>query len=213
MSAFLEHLIEFASAHAGLAYLIVFLSALLEAVPLLGSVIPGSTIILALSALIPGGHLNVVLVIAAAVAGAVIGDAAAYWTGHRGQRRILGAWPMARYPLLVARSEAFFLRYGAWAVFFARFVAPVRALVPVTAGALGMAPGRFFAVNLPAIALWAPAHVLPGLIAATVLAKPHQLGLHHLLPVLAGAVTTALLALWAWRRWRKASADLSGRDA
>ncbi|NVN85773.1 MAG: DedA family protein [Rhodopseudomonas sp.] len=208
MSAFFEHLIGLASAHAGLAYLMIFLAALLEAVPVLGSVIPGSTIILALSALIPGGQLNVVLVLAVAVAGAVIGDGGAYWIGHREQRRILGVWPMSRYPLLVARSEAFFLRYGAWAVFFARFVAPVRAFVPITAGALRMPPVRFFAVNIPAILLWAPAHVLPGVIAATVLEKPGALGPHHLLPVLGGAVATVLLALWAFRRWRNAPAEL-----
>ena len=42
----------------GLAYLTLFLAALLEAVPIVGSVIPGSTIILALSALVPGGDLR-----------------------------------------------------------------------------------------------------------------------------------------------------------
>jgi len=212
VSVFLDHLIAFASAHAGLAYLTIFLAALLEAVPVLGSVIPGSTIILALSALIPGGQLNVVLVLAVAVAGAVIGDGAAYWIGYRQQRRILDAWPLSRHPLLVARSEAFFLRYGAWAVFFARFVAPVRAFVPITAGALGMTPVRFFAVNLPAILLWAPAHVLPGVVAATVLERPHALGPHHLLPVLTAVVATVLLALWAVRRWRTAPTELAAQD-
>ena len=89
-----------------------FLAALLEAVPIVGSVIPGSTIILALSALGPGGELDLVGVFTAAIAGAALGDGTAFWIGHRAQREILSAWPMSRYPELIAQSEAFFHRWG-----------------------------------------------------------------------------------------------------
>jgi len=74
VTSFIDPLIAFVSAHAGLAYLTLFLAALLEAVPVIGSVIPGSTIILALSALVPGGELLIGWVLAAAVAGALLGD-------------------------------------------------------------------------------------------------------------------------------------------
>ena len=147
MASFIDPLIAFVSAHAWLAYLTLFLAALLEAVPIVGSVIPGSTIILALSALVPGGELRLEWVLAAAVAGALLGDGSAFWIGHRAQREILNAWPMANYPGVVAQSEAFFHRWGALAVFFARFVPPIRAFVPITAGALGMPPLRFYPVN------------------------------------------------------------------
>ena len=143
VASYLDPLINFVSAHPWLAYLTVFLAALLEAVPVVGSVIPGSTIILALSALVPGGELWLEGVLAAAVAGAVLGDGTAFWVGHRAQREILNTWPLANYPRLVAQSETFFQRWGTWAVFFARFVPPIRAFVPLTAGALGMPPPRF----------------------------------------------------------------------
>ena len=155
----------------GSAYLTLFLAALLEAVPVVGSVIPGSTIILALSALVPGGELRLDWVLAAAVAGAMLGDGTAFWIGHRAQREILSTWPMSNYPRVIAQSEAFFHRWGALAVFFARFVPPIRAFVPITAGALGMPPLRFYAVNIPAILLWAPAHVLPGVLAVSALRR------------------------------------------
>ena len=91
-------MITFVSAHAWLAYLTLFLAALLEAVPVVGSVIPGSTIILALSALVPGGELQLPWVLASAVAGAVLGDGSAFWIGHRSQREILspGRWQIIR---------------------------------------------------------------------------------------------------------------------
>jgi membrane-associated protein len=206
VTSFIDPLVAFVSAHAWLGYLTLFLAALLEAVPIVGSVVPGSTIILALSALVPGGDLRLEWVLAAAVAGAVLGDGTAFWAGHRSQREILSKWPMANYPGVIAQSEAFFNRWGALAVFFARFVPPVRALVPITAGALGMPPMRFYAVNIPAILLWAPAHVLPGVLAIAALHEygglPHHGGIarHYWILAVVGCALIGALALWFIRR-------------
>ena len=206
MASFIDPLIAFVSANPWLAYLTLFLAALLEAVPVVGSVVPGSTIILALSALIPGGELRLEWVLLAAIAGALLGDGSAFWIGHRAQREILSAWPLSSYPRLVAQSEAFFHRWGTLAVFFARFVPPIRAFVPVTAGALGMAPLRFYAVNIPAVLLWGPAHVLPGVLAVSALHEyaglpPHAgIARHYwILAVIGGALILALTT-WTIRR-------------
>ena len=82
MTSFLDPLIAFVSANAWLAYLTLFLAALLEAVPVVGSLVPGSTIILALSALVPGGELKLWGVLAAAIAGALLGDGTAFLVGQ-----------------------------------------------------------------------------------------------------------------------------------
>ena len=200
MAHLIDPLIAFVSAHAGLAYFTLFLAALLEAVPIAGSVIPGTTIILALSALIPGGELQLQWVLAAAILGALLGDGSAFWLGHRSQREILTAWPFSNYPRLVAQSEAFFHRFGTLAIFFARFVAPIRAVVPITAGALDVPPVRFYAVNIPAVVLWAVAHVLPGVFAVQLLHRyggvPHHshIAKHTwILAVVAGSVLVWLL--------------------
>jgi membrane protein DedA with SNARE-associated domain len=206
VTSFLDPLISFVSAHAWLAYLTLFLAALLEAVPVVGSLVPGSTIILALSALVPGGELKLWPVLGAAAAGALLGDGTAYLIGYRSQREILAAWPLSNYPNVIAQSEAFFNRWGVFAVFFARFVPPVRAFVPLTAGALDMPPMRFYAVNIPAILLWAPAHVLPGVLAVTALhdyaGLPHheQIGKHLWMFAVAGGAVRIALAAWTIRR-------------
>jgi membrane protein DedA with SNARE-associated domain len=208
VAAFIDHLTSFVSAHAWLGYLTIFLAALLEAVPIVGSVIPGSTIILALSALVPGGELDLVGVFAAAIAGAALGDGSAFWIGHRTQREILSTWPMSRYPGVVAQSEAFFHRWGSLAVFLARFVPPIRAFVPITAGALGMPPLRFYVVNIAAILLWAPAHILPGVLAVSALDRAGGIaGLegtakHYWMPLVLGVAALAGLAIWWIRRKR-----------
>jgi len=206
VASFIDPLIAFVSAHAWLAYLTLFLAALLEAVPIAGSVIPGSTVILALSALVPGGDLRLEWVLVAAIGGALLGDGTAFWIGHRTQREILSSWPMTNYPRVVAQSEAFFHRWGALAVFFARFVPPIRAFVPITAGALGMTPLRFYAVNIPAILLWAPAHVLPGVLAVSALHHyagiPHHTGVgkHYWMLIVVGGALVVALAVWVIRR-------------
>jgi membrane protein DedA with SNARE-associated domain len=206
VTSFLNPLITFVSAHAWLAYLTLFLAGLLEAVPVVGSLVPGSTIILALSALVPGGELQLWPVLAAAAAGALLGDGSAYLIGHRSQREILSSWPLSNYPGVVAQSEAFFRRWGTLAVFFARFVPPIRAFVPITAGALDMPPARFYAVNIPAILVWAPAHVLPGVLAVTALHNyaglPHHeyVSKHLWMLAVAGSAVIISLAFWTIRR-------------
>jgi membrane protein DedA with SNARE-associated domain len=208
VTSFLDPLINFVAAHSWLAYLTLFLAAFLEAVPVAGSLVPGSTIILALSALIPGGELRIWGVLAAAVGGAALGDGLAYWIGHRRQREILSTWPMANYPRLIQQSEAFFKRWGTLAVFFARFVPPIRAFVPITAGALGMPPLRFYAVNIPAILLWAPAHVLPGVLAVSAFHRyaglPHHghVGKHLWILTVIGVALVVTLVAWIIRRRR-----------
>ncbi|HVX79468.1 MAG TPA: DedA family protein [Bradyrhizobium sp.] len=212
MTSFVESLVAFVSTHAGLAYLTLFLAALLEAVPIIGSVVPGSTIILALSALIPGGELRIEWVLEAAVAGAVLGDGTAFWMGHRRQREILDTWPMSTYPRVIAQSAAFFHRWGTLAVFFARFVPPIRAFVPITAGALDMPPARFYPVNIVAILLWAPIHVLPGVLAVSALERYGKLiGLghaakHYWMPLVVGATLIVALTTWIIRRCRGGNA-------
>jgi len=212
VSSLIDSLVTFASANAWLAYLTLFLAALLEAVPVVGSVIPGSTIILALSALVPGGELQLPWVLGAAVAGAILGDGSAFWVGHRSQREILSTWPMANYPGVIAQSETFFNRWGVLAVFFARFVPPIRAFVPITAGALRMPPMRFYAVNIPAILLWAPAHVLPGVLAASLFERyGHLAGLgghamHYWMPLVIGGALAIALTVWTIRRRHGGSA-------
>jgi membrane-associated protein len=85
-------------------------------------------------------------------------------------------------------------------------VPPIRAFVPVTAGALDMPPPRFYAVNIPAILVWAPLHVLPGVMAVSLLDRfgifEHTGGSakHHWIPIVIGLGVIAVLATWTIRR-------------
>jgi len=202
MQQAIHELVHIVAEHPQWAYAVLFLAALLEAVPVLGSFVPGSTIILSLSALIGSGDLSLAGVLAATVSGAALGDGTAYELGRSHPDWPHRLWPLSRYPDVIERSEAFFARRGAIAVFLARFLPPLRAFVPVTAGSLGMPPARFFPVNLAAIACWAPAHIVPGMLAGSAWHRAGAVGGHVALPLLVGLVALAAL-IWAIRRLRR----------
>ncbi len=160
----IAQLVDFLHSHSHLAYGVVFLLAMSESLPAIGAIVPGTAIIVGLSALVPSGVLIVWPLLAAATLGAIAGDAFAFWLGHHYHARILSAWPFSRYPAAVRHSERFFEKYGARSIFFARFLPGVRAFVPLLAGTLGMHVARFYVVNVISAAIWAPAHILPGML-------------------------------------------------
>ncbi len=212
MLNWIDSLVHFVDAHSWIGYAVIFLAAMLEAAPIVGSFIPGSTIILALSGLVPGGALDLAGVLASAACGAALGDGAAFWAGHRAQRKILTSWPLSRAPKLVAQSERFFEKRGVLAVLLGRFIPPIRALVPITAGAVGMSPRQFFTTDIITVLLWAPFHVLPGVFAVDALERlggvsGMQGQLRHywlLIVMLLGCLT---LACWLWSRHKAAQRD------
>ncbi len=176
----LRHLLDFVGAYPHLIYALIFLVAFSEAVPVAGAIIPGSSIIIGLSALVATGNVGLWPVLGWAIVGAIGGDAFSYWLGRHHHRAILKRWPFTHYPMVIARSEDYFRRHGAKSVFLGRFVPALRAFVPLFAGILGVAPARFYAANIASALAWAPIHVLPGVALGASLA-------------LAGAVASRLL--------------------
>ena len=147
MTSYFSTLVDFVHAHSQYTHIAIFLLALSEAIPVVGTVVPGSTLIIGISALATSANANPWLLVIAAIAGAIIGDGLSFWLGQRYHREILNSWPLNKYPHLIARSERFVTQYGAASVFLARFGPVVRAFVPLVAGILGMSPRQFYAAK------------------------------------------------------------------
>jgi membrane protein DedA with SNARE-associated domain len=179
MTAYLSDITDFIEMHPHYAAWAVFGLAFSEAIPIIGTVVPGSTLIVATSALAIGADISPWLLLAAATLGAILGDGASFWLGQRCHRQILQRWPLNQFPQLIARSEAFFNRYGAASVFLARFTAVVRAFVPLIAGIVQMPARQFYLANILSAIVWAPAHVFPGVVFGLLVslagARPEQI--------------------------------------
>jgi membrane protein DedA with SNARE-associated domain len=164
MTSYFAGIVNFIGGHPHFALTAIFLLALSEAIPVIGTIVPGSTLIIGICALATGAHVNPWPLLGAAILGAIFGDGFSFWLGRRYHREILLHWPLSRYPQFVDRSEAFVKTHGAASVFLARFIAVVRAFVPLVAGILGMSSRQFYAVNILSALAWAPAHVFPGVL-------------------------------------------------
>ena len=144
-----------------LAILIAFLASIIEAVAVLGILIPGTPILMAVAAAGAMAGLSMTPILIVAIIGAVIGDFLSYWLGHRFRFRLRGVWPFATRPALIGHAETFFRRYGTASVAICRFVPVLRSTVPLVAGMAGMARARFLFANVASALVWAPAHVVP----------------------------------------------------
>jgi membrane protein DedA with SNARE-associated domain len=162
-------LIDFIGSHPQFAFAAVLVFALSESIPVIGTVVPGSTLILGISALATTADLNPWFLLLAAVVGAIAGDGLSFWLGYRYHREILRGWPLNRFPNFVRRSVRFIRRHGIASVFLARFTAVVRAFVPLVAGVLRMSSGHFYVANILSALVWAPIHVFPGVLAGIAL--------------------------------------------
>ena len=187
-------------AGAGWAPAIVFVITFLESLPGISLLVPATALLLATGALLGTGTLEPGPIVMAAIAGAIVGDAVGFWLsrayGPHLVRRLLPRSQRRAY----AQALLLFRRFGWAAVFFGRFLGPVRAVAPLVAGVARMRERHFQAANVASALVWAPLLLLPGYAAAR---GAEEAGMedHHLL---IGFLLAAKLAL-AWylvKRWR-----------
>lgn len=161
MAAFVEDVLN--SVPSWVIYLSVFLLPFLEASVFLGFVFPGETALVFGGVLAKKGQVSLTLVLILAVVGAITGDSVGYAVGSRygkglqasklGQRIGNDRW---------RTTEDFLQRRGGRAVFFGRFTALLRALVPGAAGMSTLPYRTFLFWNILGGVFWATACVLGG---------------------------------------------------
>jgi len=195
MEALFRDLLAWVAAHPYWAYVAVFGVALAESVAVVGLVVPGVMMLLGAGALISTGTLQFVPVCLWAIAGAIAGDGLSYWLGRRFQGRLRTVWPFTRHPESLEAGVRFFESYGGKSIVFGRFVGPVRAVVPLVAGMMGMSPARFLVANVLSAIAWAPAYLFPGILLGASLELAAEAALRLVLAVL---TLVAIVWLVAW---------------
>lgn len=122
-----------------------------------GIPVPGETTLLLASFLAYSEHkLHLGWIIVVATCAATLGDNLGYILGHYGGRPLLDRYQnffRVRQDVL-ERGEALFERYGAAAVFFARFIFGLRILAGPLAGVLRMHWRDFALFNFLGATLW-----------------------------------------------------------
>jgi membrane protein DedA with SNARE-associated domain len=105
---------------------------------------------------VPQGFWSYLAIALAGTLGYLVGAIAGWWIGLRGGRPFLesrGRW-FHLTPERLLRAEAWFDRWGDWAVFFGRITPVVRSFVSIPAGVFRVPFTRYTLLTLAGSALW-----------------------------------------------------------
>ncbi len=196
MSDVVSPLLQWLNTNPEWAGVATFVISAAESVAIIGTIVPGSIMMTALGALAGAGVIPLWGTIFWAILGAIVGDGISYWIGHYFKTNLRRVWPFRSYPYLLDSGEKFVRKHGAMSVFIGRFVGPVRALVPLAAGMLGMKPYKFLIANVASAIGWAPSYMLPGiLLGAASLELPPDIAIHVILVLL---LITLFIMMCLW---------------
>jgi len=172
-----------------------------------GLPLPGEITLLLASFLAYSEHqLHLGWIIVVATGATTLGGDLGYAIGHYGGRPLLDRYQSVLRipPALLQRGEEMFARYGAAAIFFARFIFGLRVFAGPLAGVLRMRWRAFALFNFLGAALWVTA-----IASAGYLFGQHWRNLLRAMQRIniAALVVAAAVILYLWWRYRRQLAD------
>lgn len=197
----LEHaqaLLAWIGEHPTESLVLLFLVAMLDALFIVGALVPAALVLFGVGAVVALGSLELWPTVLIAAAGALAGDALSFALGRRyGERLFQSRW-LQRYPEFVEGGRTFFLRHGGKGVFLARFLGPVRSITPALAGSSNMPVGWFLIVDSLAAVLWALVYLIPGVLFGASMGLAAEVAT-RLAGLLVLVLVLTILGIWAAR--------------
>jgi membrane-associated protein len=157
-----------------------------------GFIFPGDSLLFASGLFAAQGYFNIGLLIAIIVISAIAGDSVGYWIGKKIGPHIFtkddSFWFNKKH---LARTEAFYTKYGMSAVILARFVPVVRAFVPIFAGVGCMPYKKFLAYNIFGAFIWGAGIPLLGYAVGNVVPNAEQ----YILPLVLVVIVVSFIPI------------------
>mgnify|MGYP000874462467 CR=1 FL=1 len=150
-----SHLREFISEYGTLAYVLLFGIIFCETGLVVMPFLPGDSLLFAVGAVSAEQLLDISILYPSLLVAAILGDAVNYSVGRYAFDRVVARFG-GRFikPEHIAEAEAFFAKWGGWAIVLARFAPFLRTFVPFVAGGAHMNPRRFFFFNVLGGFVW-----------------------------------------------------------
>lgn len=123
--------------------------------------VPASALFLAIAALEGAAGNPVLPIVLAGAAGCFAGDITSYFMGQWLKGDVRNRWPFSRHPEWLTRTENLFEKRGVLTILIAKFIGPLRPVVPFVAGVTHMRLLPFASASLVSSLLWAAAFLLP----------------------------------------------------
>jgi membrane protein DedA with SNARE-associated domain len=140
---------------------VLFVLAFCESIVLFSFFIPASLLFLGIGALQGAGGGDLLPLVLAGTAGAFAGDLVSYWIGWRYRHDLQRRWPFRAHPEWLAGAKRFFEKWGVAGVVAAKFVGPMRPLVPTISGAVAMPGPTFVAASAVSSLVWSLVFLVP----------------------------------------------------
>jgi len=206
MHDFVHATVDFIKQHQEWVLPVMFLVSFGESFVGISLLFPGTTIMVLAGLLVqwplnPHGELSIWPPMIGGILGAVSGDAISFWMGKRFGPLIEKRAFFVRRPYLLQTGYSFFDRFGVASVFVGRFFGPVRAVIPLVAGIMGMDWGPFWLANIGSALIWAPSLLLVG---TAFRRLSFAMGARHEWVLLAGVGLALAFAasIWAVREFK-----------
>jgi membrane protein DedA with SNARE-associated domain len=187
-------------------YVLVGLLVFAEDALFLGFVIPGETAAILGGVAASRGNVSLAGMCVVVVVAAIVGDSVGYEVGSRFGTRLLRLSVLRHRAARIDAARARLARQGGPAVFFGRFIAFFRAVMPFLAGTAHMTYRRFLAYNAAGGLVWGLGCVLLGYLAGNSYAAIEKIFGRAAALVVAAVVITGLI-VWSIRRHRRGPAD------
>lgn len=172
----LKPLAAYMAQNQNIGIFIAGLIACAESMAIVGSIIPGSVTMTLVGTMIGSGILDIKLSFSAIIFGAFIGDYLSYWVGYYYRDNIKKFKIIQKNIEWMDYGEKFIKKHGVKSIVIGRFFGPMRSLIPLVAGVLGMRRWKFILGALPSVVLWAVIYLTPGIfIGAFALEMPTNL--------------------------------------
>lgn len=150
-----RHLAGFVAQHGAWVYALLFTVVFVETGLVVMPFLPGDSLLFVAGALCGLQLMSLPTAMALLLAAAVLGDQLNYAVGRWAGPRVF-RWETSRWfdRRAFERTQAFYARYGGFALIAGRFMPFVRTFVPFVAGVAEMPRGRFTVFNVTGAAVW-----------------------------------------------------------
>ena len=162
-------------------------------------IIPGVVLLAVISGM-ASSTLNVVELVLVAYVASYLADILSFLLGTKISKSIDKLWPFNKYPNLLVQGRSFVKRFGILGIFVGKFIGPIRPLLPLTAGSLGMNFKHFSIVEIFSSFLWALLYTVPGYYAGKSILDS-EFNIAWLITIIIGIVVLLLIVRYFNRKY------------
>lgn len=175
-----------------LGYIGLFAIVFAESGLFFGFFFPGDSLLFTAGLLASQGFFNIWILTALVTLAAILGDNIGYWFGTKvGPKIFTREDSFFFHKRHIERTRTFYLKYGAKAIVFARFIPIVRTFTPILAGVGTMPYGVFLRFNVIGGILWGTGVTLLGYFLGAIVPGVER----YLLPIVVGIIVISFLPI------------------